>query len=123
MEMTLDMVKENKLCWEDSVRTYGKALLNRVQERYSDIPMVGIFIPDISGETVHRDVYFTIKKGKSLLAKFNPFARKIARVDSDTCSLIPDTVTIFDGSLRNTIEGVVEDLNEESGLSFEVRYK
>jgi|TARA_Y100000310_G_C20049293_1_gene519799 hypothetical protein len=121
---SLEAIKDGKLYWEDGFRTYGEHLLAELEKLHSDVPMVGRFRAPIPFEHTYEELYFTIKRGRSNLAKFNPLAKKLVRVYEHYQSgpWMPKTVTVFDSSLREDVTRIVSELNEKSGKHFDVKY-
>lgn len=121
---TLESIKEGKLYWEDSIRTYGEHLLAQLQRRYPDKQMVGRFSQSLLRDAEYNKVCYTIREGSSRFIHFNPLAKKLVRL-SDTRITVGGAqgiVSIFDEELREDATGLVTELNEKTGKNFKVIY-
>jgi len=106
-------VKNGDFYWDDALRIYGESLLSQLQELHPEIPMWGKFKAPI----------FNIKKGRGILSRLNPFAKKLVEIFDypNYSSLSPKTITAHI-SMKNSIERIVPELESKTGEHFEVKY-
>lgn len=111
---------------QGQIKVYGERLLAKVRELKPDTPVIGHYSVNYNtGDVLHGCpfVEYIIREGKSKLARFNPFARDILRIDSDGLAYalgMPIEVTLFDHSLTEGIDALVGKLDKKSGLSFKL---